>query len=58
MSHASGRNDGFTRKAGDVVVVIPTVEELRVTPHAAAFQAVIRHCLVSHPKLQRNATKW
>lgn len=53
-----GRDGGFTKQAGDVVVVIPTVEVSRVTPHAEAFQAVIWHCLVSHPKLQKNATKW
>jgi D-sedoheptulose 7-phosphate isomerase len=53
-----GRDGGFTKKAGDVVVVIPTVEESRVTPHAEAFQAVVWHCLVSHPRLQKNATKW
>ena len=53
-----GRDGGYTREAGDCVVVVPTVEESRVTPHAEAFQAVIWHCLVSHPKLQKNATKW
>jgi len=53
-----GRDGGYTKQTGDVVVVIPTVEEARVTPHAEAFQAVVWHCLVSHPKLQRNATKW
>jgi len=53
-----GRDGGFTKQAGDVVVVIPTVEESRVTPHAEAFQAVVWHCLVSHPKLQSRATKW
>src|SRR4029077_7933565 len=53
-----GRDGGYTKQAGDVVVVIPIVEESRVTPHAEAFQAVVWHCLVSHPKLQRNATKW
>jgi D-sedoheptulose 7-phosphate isomerase len=53
-----GRDGGYTKKAGDVVVVIPTVEKSRVTPHAEAFQAVVWHCLVSHPKLQTNATKW
>jgi D-sedoheptulose 7-phosphate isomerase len=53
-----GRDGGFTKKAGDCVVVIPTVEESRVTPHAEAFQAVVWHCLVSHPKLQKNSTKW
>jgi D-sedoheptulose 7-phosphate isomerase len=53
-----GRDGGFTKQAGDVVVVIPTVEESRVTPHAEAFQAVLWHCLVSHPRLQSRATKW
>lgn len=53
-----GRDGGFTKQAGDLVVVIPTVEESRVTPHAEAFQAVLWHCLVSHPKLQSRATKW
>jgi len=53
-----GRDGGYTKKAGDCVVVIPTAEDSRVTPHAEAFQAVVWHCLVSHPKLQRNATKW
>jgi len=53
-----GRDGGYTKKAGDCVVVIPTVDNSRVTPHAEAFQAVIWHCLVSHPKLQQNATKW
>ena len=46
-----GRDGGYTAQAGDVVVVVPTVEEQRVTPHQEAFQAVIWHCLVSHPKL-------
>jgi D-sedoheptulose 7-phosphate isomerase len=53
-----GRDGGYTKKAGDYVVVVPTVDDSRVTPHAEAFPAVIWHCLVSHPKLQKNATKW
>jgi D-sedoheptulose 7-phosphate isomerase len=53
-----GRDGGYTKKAGDCVVVIPTVDEGRVTPHSEAFQAIVWHCLVSHPKLQKNATKW
>ncbi len=53
-----GRDGGYAKQAGDVVVVIPTAAEQRVTPHAEAFQAVVWHCLVSHPKLQRSATKW
>jgi D-glycero-D-manno-heptose 1,7-bisphosphate phosphatase len=38
--------------------VIPTVHPQRITPHAEAFQAVVWHLLVSHPKLQTVATKW
>ncbi len=53
-----GRNGGYTKQAGDRVIVIPTVTADRVTPHAEAFQAVIWHCLVSHPDLQIQATKW
>lgn len=53
-----GRDGGYTKQVGDVVIVIPTVDENRVTPHAEAFQAVVWHCLVSHPALQQQKTKW
>ena len=53
-----GRDGGYTKKAGDVVVIVPTIDESRVTPHTEGFQAVIWHCLVSHPDLQQMATKW
>jgi len=53
-----GRDGGYTKQVGDVVVVIPTVDDSRVTPHTEAFQAVVWHCLVSHPDLQQVATKW
>jgi D-sedoheptulose 7-phosphate isomerase len=53
-----GRDGGYTKQAGDCVVVIPTVDAARVTPHTEAFQAVVWHCLVSHPGLQQLATKW
>ena len=53
-----GRDGGFTKQVGDCVVVVPTVDASRVTPHAEAFQAVVWHCLVSNPILQQMATKW
>jgi len=53
-----GRDGGFTKQIGDAVVVVPTVNQARVTPHTEAFQAVVWHCLVSHPDLQQIATKW
>ena len=53
-----GRDGGYTKQVGDCVVVVPTVDASRVTPHTEAFQAVVWHCLVSHPALQQVATKW
>lgn len=53
-----GRDGGFTGKVGDHIVIVPTVDDKLVTPHAESFQTVVWHCLVSHPALQRQATKW
>ncbi|HTX59244.1 MAG TPA: SIS domain-containing protein [Verrucomicrobiae bacterium] len=53
-----GRDGGYTARVADACVIVPTVHPDRVTPHSEAFQAVIWHGLVSHPKLQRAATKW
>ena len=53
-----GRDSGYTAKHGDVVVLIPPVNPSWVTPLSEAFQAVVWHCLVSHPALQRRHTKW
>ena len=53
-----GRTDGHAVKRGDVVVVVPQVNPERVTPLSEAFQAVVWHCLVSHPALQSRHTKW
>ncbi len=53
-----GRDGGYTKKVGDNVVVVPVIDEKLVTPHSEAFQAVVWHCLVSHPILQIQATKW
>lgn len=53
-----GRDGGYTKQVGDTVVVVPTVEPSRVTPHTEAFHAVVWHCLVSHPALQQVSTKW
>lgn len=53
-----GRDGGFTAKASKICVIIPTVNKETITPHSEAFQAVIWHLLVSHPKLKSNQTKW
>lgn len=53
-----GRDGGYTKQVGDVVVLVPVVDESRITPHSEGYQAVVWHCLVSHPELQNYATKW
>jgi D-sedoheptulose 7-phosphate isomerase len=53
-----GRDGGYTAKEGTAVVIVPTVNPTHVTPHSEAFQAVIWHLLVSHPKLKVAQTKW
>ncbi|MGA9486942.1 MAG: SIS domain-containing protein [Methylocella sp.] len=53
-----GRDNGHTATRGDIVIVVPLVNADRVTPLSEAFQAVVWHCLVSHPALQIRATKW
>jgi D-sedoheptulose 7-phosphate isomerase len=53
-----GRDGGFTAKMADAVVIVPTVNPDHVTPHSEAFQAVVWHLFVSHPRLKVNQTKW
>tara|TARA_B100001765_G_C19366813_1_gene277249 strand:+ start:90 stop:680 length:591 start_codon:yes stop_codon:yes gene_type:complete len=53
-----GCDGGYTKKNGNTVIVVPTIDKSLVTPHTEAFQALVWHCLVSHPALQKNKTKW
>jgi D-sedoheptulose 7-phosphate isomerase len=53
-----GRDGGYTAQVADACVIIPTVNQDNITPHAEAFQAVMWHLLVSHPTLKAAQTKW
>ena len=53
-----GRDGGYTAKVADVCVIVPTVNPENTTPHAEAFQSVVWHLLVSHPKVKQVQTKW
>jgi len=53
-----GRDGGYTATVADYCVIIPIADSTLITPHTEAFQAVVWHCLVSHPALQIVATKW
>ena len=53
-----GRDGGYTAKEADACVIVPTVNPDHVTPLSEAFQAVVWHLFVSHPKLKAKPTKW
>ncbi len=53
-----GRDGGYTASSADACVLIPTVNPDTVTPHTEAFQAIIWHLMVSHPKLKVSQTRW
>jgi D-sedoheptulose 7-phosphate isomerase len=53
-----GRDGGYTAKVANAAVVIPTISDDTVTPHAEAFQAVVWHMIVTDPRLKANEMKW
>jgi D-sedoheptulose 7-phosphate isomerase len=53
-----GRDGGYTAQQATACVIVPTVNSTHVTPHSEAFQGVIWHLFVSHPKLKVAQTKW
>jgi D-sedoheptulose 7-phosphate isomerase len=53
-----GRDGGFTGKVADGCVIIPTINTGTITPHTEAFQSIIWHLIVSHPRLKTNEMKW
>ena len=53
-----GREGGYTHKNADICLVIHPINPSAITPHSEAFQAIVWHLMVSHPKLKANATKW
>ncbi len=53
-----GRDGGYTAQVADACVIIPTVHPEHVTPHTEAFQSVVHHLIVTHPRLKAAQTKW
>ena len=53
-----GRDGGYTKRVGDEVLVLPTVDADHITPHSESFQAVVWHCIVFHPGLKIQESKW
>ncbi|MFH1371008.1 MAG: sugar isomerase [Planctomycetota bacterium] len=53
-----GRDGGFTAKVADACIIVPTVSADTITPHTEAFQAVLWHLVVSHPRMKVAEMKW
>ena len=53
-----GKDGGYTAKIADSCVIIPVVNKESITPHTEAFQGLIWHLIVTHPKIKSNAMKW
>lgn len=41
------RNGGYTRQVADACILIPVVDDSRITPHAEGWQGVIWHLIVN-----------
>ncbi len=53
-----GRDGGYTAQVADACAIVPVVNATHTTPHTEAFQGLVWHLLVSHPKLKTGQTKW
>jgi D-sedoheptulose 7-phosphate isomerase len=53
-----GRDGGYTATVASACIIIPTVNPIHITPHSEAFQAIVWHLLVSHPRLKAAETRW
>tara|TARA_B110000027_G_C16117421_1_gene300917 strand:+ start:3146 stop:3754 length:609 start_codon:yes stop_codon:yes gene_type:complete len=53
-----GKADGYAAKNSDLSIIIPVRDKTLLTPCSEAYQAVIWHLIVSHPKLKEKETKW
>lgn len=53
-----GRDGGATAQWADACVIVPTCNPAYLTPQAETLQAVVWHCLVSHPDLAISVPKW
>jgi len=53
-----GRSDSYLARYSESCCVVPRYDDRLVTPMSEAFQAIIWHCIVSHPLLQQQKTTW
>lgn len=52
------RSDGYTAKKANACLIIESPSPERITPHGEAWQALLLHLIVSHPKIKAKEMKW
>ncbi len=58
ISGIVSRDGGYTAKVANECIIIPVLSDDTITPHAEAWQGVIWHMMVSHPRIMRMSNKW
>ena len=54
-----GKKDGYAAKKSKYLILLPQIKTKNfVTPFAESYQSIIWHLIVTHPKIQKNKTKW
>ena len=54
-----GKKDGYASIKSKYLILLPDIKNKSfLTPFAESFQAIIWHLIVTHPKIQKNKTKW
>ena len=60
VSAITGRDGGEAKKLANVLILVPTVNSIRITPNTDSFQAINWHLIASHqrwPKIKQNGKK-
>jgi D-sedoheptulose 7-phosphate isomerase len=54
-----GKEDGYAAKKSKFPILLPNIKtKTFLTPFAESYQSIIWHLIVTHPKIQKNKTKW
>jgi D-sedoheptulose 7-phosphate isomerase len=53
-----GRDGGHTARFANACVIVPTIDDARVTPYTESIQSLVAHLLVSHPLISADTPKW
>ena len=59
IASITAKKEGYSYKNSKFPILLPNTNKfLFLTPLAESFQCIIWHLIVTHPKIQKNKTKW